>query len=51
MLRSGTVRGYDFNRMVMTFMMMNGLVEVPCAISTEAMDFQGQHRLSEKTSF
>jgi hypothetical protein len=25
--------------MVMTFMMMNGLVEVPCAISTEAMDF------------
>lgn len=39
MLQSGTVRGYDFNRMVMTFTMMNGPVEVPCAISTDAMDY------------
>jgi hypothetical protein len=29
---------YDFNRMVVLFTMMNDKVEVPCAISTDAMD-------------
>ena len=34
----GHFQAYDFNRMVVLFTMMNDAVEVPCAISTDAMD-------------
>lgn len=35
----GSLKAYDFNRMVVLFTMMNERTEVSCAISTEAMDF------------
>jgi hypothetical protein len=38
MLARGTVEGYDFNRMVVRFVMMNDKVGIPCAVSTDAMD-------------
>ena len=34
----GHFQAYDFNRMVVLFTMMNDKVEVPCAVSTDAMD-------------
>jgi hypothetical protein len=37
-LTQGHFQAYDFNRMVVMFTMMNDKVEVPCAISTDAMD-------------
>jgi hypothetical protein len=37
-LTQGHFQAYDFNRMVVLFTMMNDEVEVPCAISTDAMD-------------
>jgi Protein of unknown function (DUF1488) len=37
-LRQGEVRGYDFNRMVVEFTMLNKDKAVKCAISTMAMD-------------
>jgi hypothetical protein len=37
-LRRGDVRGYDFNRMVVEFTMLNQDKVVQCAISTAAMD-------------
>ena len=37
-LTQGHFQAYDFNRMVVLFTMMNDKVEVPCAISTDAMD-------------
>ena len=37
-LTRGRVLGYEFNRMVMLFSMVDGQREVPCAISTSAMD-------------
>jgi Protein of unknown function (DUF1488) len=37
-LRRGEVRGYDFNRMVVEFTMLNQDKVVKCAISTAAMD-------------
>ena len=37
-LRRGEVRGYDFNRMVVEFTMINQDKVVKCAISTAAMD-------------
>jgi hypothetical protein len=37
-LQRGEVQGYDFNRMVMEFTMLNQGKVVPCAISTAAMD-------------
>lgn len=37
-LQRGEVRGYDFNRMVLEFTMLNEGKEIPCAISTAAMD-------------
>jgi hypothetical protein len=37
-LQRGEVQGYDFNRMVVEFTMLNEGNAVPCAISTAAMD-------------
>lgn len=37
-LTQGHFQAYDFNRMVVLFTMMNDEVEVPCAVSTDAMD-------------
>ncbi len=37
-LRRGEVRGYDFNRMVVEFTMLNQDKVIRCAISTAAMD-------------
>ena len=37
-LRRGEVRGFDFNRMVIEFTMLNQDKVIQCAISTAAMD-------------
>src|SRR5689334_22464686 len=37
-LERGTVRGFEFDRMVVLFSVMDGAKEVPCAVSTSAMD-------------
>jgi Protein of unknown function (DUF1488) len=37
-LQRGEVQGYDFNRMVVEFTMLNQGKITPCAISTAAMD-------------
>jgi hypothetical protein len=37
-LRQGEVQGYDFNRMVVEFTMLNQDKVIQCAISTTAMD-------------
>jgi hypothetical protein len=37
-LRQGEVQGYDFNRMVVEFTMLNEDKVIQCAISTAAMD-------------
>jgi Protein of unknown function (DUF1488) len=37
-LRRGEVQGYDFNRMVVEFTMLNQDKVIQCAISTAAMD-------------
>ena len=37
-LQRGEVQGYDFNRMVIEFTMLNQGKAIPCAISTAAMD-------------
>ncbi len=37
-LQRGEVRGYDFNRMVLEFTMLNESKVILCAVSTEAMD-------------
>ena len=37
-LQQGEVRGYDFNRSVVEFTMVNQGKVVPCSISTAAMD-------------
>lgn len=37
-LQRGEVRGYDFDRMVFEFTMLNQGKVIPCAISTAAMD-------------
>jgi len=37
-LQSGEVRGYDFDRMVVEFTMLNQSQVILCAISTAAMD-------------
>jgi hypothetical protein len=43
-LRRGEVRGYDFNRMVVEFTMLNQDKVIQCAISTAAMDdLEGKH--------
>ena len=46
-LTQGGFRAYDFNRMVVLFTMMNDKTEVPCAISTDAMDrLEGSTRIT-----
>jgi hypothetical protein len=43
-LQRGEVQGYDFNRMVVEFTMLNQDKVVQCAISTAAMDdLEGKH--------
>jgi Protein of unknown function (DUF1488) len=43
-LQRGEVLGYDFNRMVVDFTMLNQGKTVRCAISTAAMDdLEGKH--------
>ena len=37
-LRRGEVRGYDFNRMVVEFTMLNQNTVIHCAIGTAAID-------------
>ena len=37
-LMRGNVGGYEFNRMVVLFSMMDGPTEIPCAVSAAAMD-------------
>ena len=37
-LQRGEILGYDFNRMVVEFTMLNEEKIIPCAISTEALD-------------
>lgn len=37
-LTQGSFQAYDFNRMVVLFTMKNDQADVPCAISTDAMD-------------
>ena len=37
-LQRGEVQGYDFNRMVFEFTMLDQGKVIPCAISTAAMD-------------
>ena len=37
-LQRGEVQGYDFNRMIVEFTMLNQSKVIPCAISTAAMD-------------
>ena len=37
-LERGSVGSYEYNRMVMLFSMRDGTKEIPCAISTSAMD-------------
>ena len=38
LLQQGEVQGYDFNRAVVEFTMLNQGKVIPCAISTAAMD-------------
>ena len=37
-LQQGQVLGYDFNRMVVEFTMLDGGRVIPCAVSTAALD-------------
>jgi len=37
-LQSGEIQGYDFNRMILEFTMLNQAKIVSCAITTAAMD-------------
>jgi Protein of unknown function (DUF1488) len=37
-LTRGSFRGYEFNRMVILFSMVDGQKDIPCAVSTSAMD-------------
>ena len=45
-LQRGEVQGYDFDRMIVQFTMLNHGRVISCAISTAAMDsLEGQHDL------
>ena len=45
-LQRGEVQGYDFNRSVVEFTMLNPGNVIPCAISTAAMDnIEGKHNV------
>ena len=37
-LTRGSFRGYEFDRMVVLFSMVDGQKEIPCSVSTSAMD-------------
>jgi hypothetical protein len=37
-LARGSIRGYEIDRMVLLFSMMDGPTEIPCAVSASAMD-------------
>jgi Protein of unknown function (DUF1488) len=37
-LARGSIRGYEIDRMVLLFSMMDGPKEIPCAVSASAMD-------------
>jgi Protein of unknown function (DUF1488) len=37
-LTRGSFRGYEFDRMVILFFMVDGHRDIPCAVSTSAMD-------------
>jgi hypothetical protein len=37
-LARGSIGGYEFDRMVLKFSMMDGATEIPCAVSASAMD-------------
>jgi len=37
-LARGSIEGYEFDRMVLKFSMMDGGRQVPCAVSASAMD-------------
>jgi hypothetical protein len=37
-LARGSIRGYEYDRMVLSFSMMDGAREVSCAVSAAAMD-------------
>jgi hypothetical protein len=37
-LTRGSFGGYEFDRMVVLFSMVDGQTEIPCAVSTSAMD-------------
>jgi Protein of unknown function (DUF1488) len=37
-LTRGRLAGYEFDRMVVVFSMIDGQREIPCAVSTSAMD-------------
>jgi len=37
-LARGSIEGYEFDRMVLKFSMLDGAREVPCAVSASAMD-------------
>ena len=37
-LERGSIRGFEHHRMVMLFSMMDGDIEVSCAVSSQAMD-------------
>ena len=37
-LARGSVRGYEYDRMVLAFSMMDGTREISCAVSASAMD-------------
>jgi hypothetical protein len=37
-LERGAIKGYEFDRMVFLFSMTDGGKDVPCAVSTSAMD-------------
>jgi hypothetical protein len=37
-LARGNIRGYEYDRMVLSFSMMDGAREVSCAVSASAMD-------------
>ena len=46
-LQRGEVRGYDFNRMVFEFTMLNESKVIQCAVSTAAMDdFEGSRNVT-----
>ncbi len=37
-LARGNIEGYEFDRMVLKFSMLDGAREIPCAVSASAMD-------------